>query len=230
MRTLAIGCGLCLLATSAYAALNSHDVKRLDEAAAVVGELRNAPEAGIPDNLWNRAECVVVIPSVKRGAFALGAEAGSGVMSCRNAEGWSAPLFMHLAKGGFGLQIGVEEVDLVLLVMNRAGADRLLQDTVSLGTDASLAAGPAGRSAAAPTDAQRNTDMLSYARSLGAVAGVDLSGSVLRVDTDADARAYGTGVSAHDIVEGAGRVTVPTAAQSFVRALARDVAATSGRR
>ena len=108
-------------------------------------------------------------------------------MSCRLASGWSAPVFMHLAKGSVGLQIGAEEVDLVLLVMNRGGANKLLQDKVSLGTDASVAAGPVGRSAAAATDAQMNAEMLSYSRSHGLFAGIDLSGGVLRPDTEADA-------------------------------------------
>jgi len=225
MRKLSICCALCLFASSAHAALKPNDVKRLDQAAAVVGELRDAPDGGIPQDLWRKAECVVVIPSVKKAAFAIGGEAGSGVMSCRHANAWGAPVFMHLAKGSFGLQFGAEEVDLVLLVMNRTGADKLLQNKVSLGTDASLAAGPVGRSANAATDAQMNAEMLSYSRSRGIFAGIDLSGGALRPDTDANARAYGAGVSAHDIVEGSGRVAAPAAARSFQRALARDAGA-----
>jgi SH3 domain-containing YSC84-like protein 1 len=225
MRKLSICCGVCLLATSAYAALKPNDIKRLDQAAAVIGELRDAPDGGIPQDLWNKAACVVVLPSVKKAAFAIGGEAGSGVMSCRRANAWGAPVFMHLAKGSFGLQFGAEEIDLVLLVMNRTGADKLLQDKVALGTDASLAAGPVGRSANAATDAQLNAEMLSYSRSRGIFAGIDLSGGVLQPDTEADARAYGPSVSAHDIVQGTGRVSTPAAAQPFVRALARDVAA-----
>ena len=222
MRKLSICCALCLCASSAYAALKPNDVKRLDQAAAVVGELRDAPDGGIPQDLWRKAECVVVIPSVKKAAFAIGGEAGSGVMSCRRANAWGAPVFMHLAKGSFGLQFGAEEIDLVLLVMNRTGADKLLQNKVSLGTDASLAAGPVGRSANAATDAQMNAEMLSYSRSRGIFAGIDLSGGVLRPDTEADARAYGAGLTPHDIVAGKGRVAAPPAAHSFLRALAGD--------
>jgi lipid-binding SYLF domain-containing protein len=229
-KTLAICCGLCLVATSAFAALKGDEVKRLGDAAAVLGELRGAPDSGIPEDLWNKAQCVLVIPSMKKAAFVFGGEVGAGVMSCRQAKGWSAPVFMHLAKGSFGLQIGAEQVDLVLLVMNRRGADKLLQDKVTLGTDASLAAGPVGRSASAATDAQMNAEVLSYSRSQGLFAGIDLSGGALRPDTDADARAYGSGVTAHDIVDGTRHVTVPPAAQSFVRVLERDVQATSGRR
>jgi lipid-binding SYLF domain-containing protein len=230
MKKLAIFCGMCLFATSAFAELSKTEVKRLGEAATVLGELRGTPDRGIPEDLWDKAQCVMVIPSMKKAAFVIGGEAGSGVMSCRHANGWSAPVFMHLAKGSFGLQIGAEEVDLVLLVMNRPGADKLLQDKVSLGTDASLAAGPVGRSANAATDAQMQAEMLAYSRSHGLFAGIDLSGGVLRPDTEADARAYGSDVTAREIVDGTQRLAVPAAAQSFVRALRRDVQATSGRR
>jgi SH3 domain-containing YSC84-like protein 1 len=230
MKKLAICWGVCLFAASAFAALKEHEAKRLDGAATVLSELRDAPDNGIPENLWNRAQCVLVIPSLKKAAFVVGGEAGSGVMSCRRAHGWSAPVFMHLAKGSFGLQIGAEQVDLVLLVMNQGGAEKLLQDKVSLGTDASLAAGPVGRSANAATDAQVHAELLAYSRSQGLFAGIDLSGGVLRPDTEADARAYGSGVTATEVVEGARHVSVPPAAQSFVRALSRDVPATTGRR
>jgi lipid-binding SYLF domain-containing protein len=230
MKKLTIGCVVCLFATSAFAALTGDDARRLGDAAAVLGELRGAPDSGIPEDLWNRAQCVIVIPSMKKAAFIVGGEAGSGVMSCRRGKGWSAPVFMHLAKGSFGLQIGAEQVDLVLLVMNQGGVDKLLQNKVSLGTDASLAAGPVGRSANAATDAQMKAEMLSYSRSQGLFAGIDLSGGVLGADTKADARAYGPNVTAREIVEGPRKVAVPAAAQSFVRALGRDVQATSGRR
>jgi lipid-binding SYLF domain-containing protein len=186
----------------------------------VVGELRDAPDRGIPGDLWQRAECVLVIPSLKKAAFLIGGEAGSGVMSCRGARGWSAPVFMHVGKGSFGLQIGAEEIDLVLLVMNRRGMDKLLQDKVSLGADVSVAAGPVGRAAQAATDARMNAEMLAYSRSHGVFAGIDLSGGVLRPDTEANARAYGPRVTAPDIV-GSRPVATPAAARSFVRALVR---------
>jgi lipid-binding SYLF domain-containing protein len=230
MKKLAICCGVCLFATSAFAALKGNEVKRLGEATTVLSELRATPDNGIPEDLWSKAQCVLVIPSMKKAAFVIGGEAGSGVMSCRNAKGWSAPVFMHLAKGSFGLQIGAEQIDLVLLVMNQGGADKLLRNKVSLGTDASLAAGPVGRSASAATDAQMKAELLSYSRSQGLFAGIDLSGGTLQPDTDADARAYGSSLTAQEIVAGTGKVVVPAAAQSFVRALGRDVKATSGRR
>jgi lipid-binding SYLF domain-containing protein len=230
MKNLAIVFGMCLFATSASAALTGSEVKRLGDAAIVLGDLRDAPDKGIPEDLWNRAQCVLVVPSMKKAAFVFGGEAGAGVMSCRRGKAWTAPIFMHLAKGSFGLQIGAEQVDLVLLVMNRQGADKLLQDKVSLGADVSLAAGPVGRSANAATDAQMNAQMLSYSRSQGVFAGIDLSGGVLRPDNEADERAYGPGVTAREIAEGTRHVALPAAAQSFVRALQRDVKATSGRR
>jgi SH3 domain-containing YSC84-like protein 1 len=231
MKKLAIiCCGLSLCATSAFAALKGEETKRLGDAAAVLSELRGTPDSGIPEDLWNKAQCVLVIPSMKKAAFVFGGEVGSGVMTCRQARGWSAPVFMHLVKGSVGLQIGAQQIDLVLLVMNQQGADRMLQDKVTLGTDASLAAGPVGRSASAATDAQLHAEVLSYSRAQGLFAGIDLSGGTLRPDTEADARAYGTGVTGQDIVDGRRPVTLPAAAQSFVRAVGRDVQATSGRR
>jgi len=225
MKRLAIiFCGVCLVASSASAELNSAHTKRLSESAAVIGELRDA-DNGIPEALWNKAECVVVIPSMKKAAFIVGGEAGSGVMSCRRRNGWSAPVFMHLAKGSFGLQIGAESVDLVLLVMNQRGADKMLQDKVSLGADATITAGPVGRSANAATDAQLQAEVLSYSRSQGLFVGIDLSGGVLAPDTKSNARAYGSRVSPRDIVAGSPHVSTPAAARPFISSLGRDARA-----
>jgi lipid-binding SYLF domain-containing protein len=218
------------VATSAFAALTGEDAKRLADAAAVLSDLRAAPDRGIPEDLWNRAECVLVIPSMKKAAFIVGGEVGSGVMSCRRAKAWSAPVFMRLAKGSFGLQIGAESVDLVLLVMNRGGAEKMLSNKVSLGADVSLAAGPVGRTANAATDAQLKAEMLAYSRSQGLFAGIDLSGGELGPDTKTNARAYGADITGREIVDGTRQVAVPAAAQSFMRALGRDVQGTSGRR
>jgi lipid-binding SYLF domain-containing protein len=226
--------GVCLIASPAFATLKKDDVKRLNDAASVVSDLRNIPDKGIPDELWRKASCVVVIPSVKKAAFVIGGEYGSGVMSCRLAGGsanrWSAPVFMQLAKGSLGFQIGAEEVELVLLVMNAGGVDKLLQNKVTLGSDVSVAAGPVGRSGAAATDAQLHAELLSYSRSRGLFAGIDLSGGALRPDTDADARAYGAGIAARSVVDGTSRTTVPPAARAFINALGRDAQGTSGRK
>ena len=229
MKKVAICCVLVLTAASAFAALSREEVKRLNESAAILSELRNSPDKAIPEDLWNKAQCVLVIPALKKAAFIVGGEYGSGVMSCRT-KGWSAPVFMQIAKGSWGLQIGAEEIDLVLLVMNQRGVDKLLQDKVSLGADASVAAGPVGRSAAAATDAQLKAEMLAYSRTQGLFAGIDLSGGVLRPDKEADARAYGPDATARGIVEGGSHIVMPASARSFIRSLRRDVLATSGNR
>jgi SH3 domain-containing YSC84-like protein 1 len=227
MKKLVVGCVFLLTAASAFAALSKGEVKRLHESATILTELRNSPDKAIPEDLWNKARCVLVIPSLKKAAFIVGGEYGSGVMSCRT-KGWTAPVFMQLAKGSWGFQIGAEEVDLVLLVMNQRGVDKLLQDRVSLGADASVAAGPVGRSAAAATDGQMHAEMLSYSRSQGLFAGIDISGGVLRPDNDADARAYGPNLKAREIVESTGHIRMPPSARSFVTSLSRKVPATSG--
>jgi len=223
-------CGAVLIASTAFATISKDEVKRLEESSAILTELRTSADKGIPEELWSRAECVVVIPSMKKAAFVVGGEYGSGVMSCHNGNAWSAPVFMQLAKGSWGLQIGAEQVDLVLLVMNRRGVDKLLDDKVSLGADASVAAGPVGRTANAATDAKLKAEMLAYSRSQGLFAGIDLSGGVLRPDKDADTRAYGESVTPQQIVSGAGRVSPPAEARAFLDSLKRDVRATTGRK
>lgn len=218
-------------ATSAFAALSKDEVKRLSQAGAILTELRNAPDKGIPENLWAKAQCVVVIPSMKKVAFVIGGEYGSGVMSCRSSNGWSSPVFMQLAKGSWGLQIGGEEVDLVLLVMNKRGVDKLLEDKVTLGGDAAVAAGPLGRSATAATDAQMGAEILSYSRAQGVFAGIDLSGGVLRPDKEADARAYGPNAKAADIIRSTNHgMRAPTEAAPFIAALKADVTRSAPRR
>jgi lipid-binding SYLF domain-containing protein len=230
MKTAAITCAICLTAVAAFAELSKDEVKRLDESGVVLSEMRRAPDKGIPQDLWQKAECVVVIPSMKKAAFVFGGEYGSGVMSCHEASGWSAPVFMQLAKGSWGLQIGAQEIDLVLLVMNKSGVDKLLSNKVSLGADASVAAGPVGRTANAATDAQLKAEMLAYSRSQGLFAGIDLSGGVLRPDDDANARAYGKNVTPKAVVDGTAHVQMPVAARSFISALGRDVRATTGKK
>jgi SH3 domain-containing YSC84-like protein 1 len=228
-KSVLVLCAL-LVASSAFAALTPEETKRLNEAGAVLTELRNSPDKGVPEDLWNKAECVIVIPSIKKAAFGVGGEYGKGVMSCRNGRAWGAPVFMTLAKGSWGLQIGAEQIDLVMLLMNRRGLDKLLEDKVSLGADASVAAGPVGRAGSAATDAQLHAEMLSYSRSAGAFAGIDLSGGVLRPDKDAIAHAYGPDADARDIVRGQRRVAELTEASPFMRALRQDARATTGRR
>jgi len=224
MKAWAICFAVCLSATVAFAAVSKDEAKRLSQAGAILTELRNTPDKGIPENLWAKAHCVIVIPSMKKAAFIVGGEYGSGVMSCRTADGWSNPVFMQLAKGSWGLQIGGEAVDLVLLVMNNRGVDKLLEDKVSLGGDAAVAAGPIGRSATAATDAQMGAEMLAYSRAQGVFAGIDLSGGVLRPDKEADARAYGASAKAAEIIRGTNHaMRGPAEAAPFIAALKADV-------
>jgi SH3 domain-containing YSC84-like protein 1 len=216
---------------TAVAAISTAEAKRLNEAATVVTELRDMTEKGIPGELWDRADCVVVIPNLKKAALGIGGEYGRGVMSCRNkaTNGWSAPLFMQLAKGSWGLQIGAEQIDLVLLVMNQRGAEKLLEDKVSLGADASVAAGPVGRSGTASTDAQFSAEILSYSKAQGVFAGIDISGGVLRPDQDANTDVYGPGHNSREIVTG-GTAPIPAAARDFVSALSNQARATTGKK
>jgi len=229
MRMFTLVCAVILAAGSAFSAPTKEEVKRLSEAGAILDELRATPEKGIPEDLWSKAQCVIVIPSIKKGAFVIGGEYGKGVMSCRNGRDWSGPVFMELAKGSWGLQIGAEQIDLVMLLMNRRGLDKLLQDKVSLGADASVAAGPVGRSGSAATDAQLHAEMLSYSRSQGVFAGIDLSGGVLRPDKDATKNAYGPDADPKTIVMSEHRVAEFDAAGPFLRALRQEARATTGR-
>ena len=204
--------------STAAAAPSKTEMARIADAASVIREMRSASD-GIPENIWDRARCVAVMPGVKKAAFVFGGEFGKGVVSCRTAHGWSAPVFLTLEKGSFGAQIGAESSDIVLLVMNERGIERLLQDKVPLGADASLAAGPVGRSGTAATDAQLTAEMLSYSHARGLFAGIDLSGGVLRPDRNASEIFYGRAVSDRDMLLGREGRTMPSAARPLVAAL-----------
>jgi len=221
-----------LLSASAYAAISTAESKRLSEASAVLSELRSTPEKGIPEDIWNGAACVMVFPSVKKAAFIVGGEYGKGVASCRAASGWSAPTFMQIQKGSFGAQIGGQETDLVLLVMNKSGMEKLLGDKVSLGAGASVAAGPVGRDASAATDVKLTAEILSYSRARGAFAGIDLTGGVLGPDKDSNTDVYGPSVTPHQIVIEQ-TATAPKEATTFLAALQKGATApvaTSGKK
>jgi lipid-binding SYLF domain-containing protein len=204
-----------LVATTAFAALSTGEQKRLNDAGAVVTALRNA-ENGISEDLWQKAACVIVVPDMKKAAFIVGGEYGKGVMSCRAANGWSSPVFMELQKGSLGFQAGATEIDLVLLVMNRDAATKMLNSKVSLGADASVAAGPVGRAASASTS-ENLAQVLSYSRSKGAFAGVNLSGGSLRVDKDSNTDAYGSSVALDTVINGNGPAL--TGATTFLGSL-----------
>ncbi len=177
--------------------------KRIQNTGKVMVEILNVPD-DIPEDLLDKAECVIVLPSVVKFAIGFGGSYGRGVMSCRSGKGftgpWSAPSMMALEGGSFGLQLGGQATDFVLLVMNRRGADSILSSEVKLGGDMAAAAGPVGRSAAASTDASMKAEILSYSRSRGLFAGISLEGSTLRADNDGNEKIYGKGITAKDIV------------------------------
>jgi SH3 domain-containing YSC84-like protein 1 len=194
---------------------------RLQNAGKVMQEILNVPD-NIPQDLLDKARCVVVMPSVLKAAFVVGASYGRGTMVCRTGKEfsgpWGAPAMYALEGGSFGLQIGGEATDFVFLIMNNRGANSLLRSKVKLGADASAAAGPKGRSAAADTDAFMRAEILSYSRARGVFAGVSLEGSTLRPDNEANHKLYGESTDAEKIIDGQG-ITAPPAAQDLIAAL-----------
>ncbi|MBZ5524393.1 MAG: lipid-binding SYLF domain-containing protein [Acidobacteriia bacterium] len=177
--------------------------KRVENSGTVMSEILNVPD-DIPEDLLQKAECVIVLPSVKKFAIGFGGSYGRGVMTCRSGKDfsgpWSAPSMMALEGGSFGLQLGGQATDFVLLVMNERGADSILSSKVKLGADVAAAAGPKGRTAAAATDVTMQAEILSYSRARGLFAGISLEGSTLRPDSDANEKLYGKGTAAKDIV------------------------------
>jgi SH3 domain-containing YSC84-like protein 1 len=215
-------CAIATMAVMGALSLSAQgkEEDRLRACATVLKEIVNIPD-DIPKDLLDKAECVIVFPGVKKFAMGVGGSYGRGSMTCRTGDDftgpWSAPTLMALEGGSIGFQLGGESTDFVLLVMNDRGATSLLGNKVKLGADASAAAGPKGRSAAAATDAVMQAEMLSYSRSRGLFAGVSLEGSTLRPDNDANALVYGSPIAARDIVKGG--VAVPSAAQPMIDVL-----------
>lgn len=214
--------GPCLSATNASEARTEQD--RLQNAGTVMQEILNVPD-DIPQDLINKARCVVVMPSVLKAAFVVGGSYGRGTMICRTGKDftgpWGAPAMYALEGGSVGLQAGGEATDFVFLVMNDRGAGSLLHSKVKLGADASVAAGPKGRSAAADTDAYMRAEILSYSRARGVFAGVSLDGSTLRPDDGANRKLYGKSTSAAGIIRES-RVTAPNAAHTLIAALQKS--------
>jgi lipid-binding SYLF domain-containing protein len=204
-------------------ALGNKEEDRLEESATVVKEILDIPD-GIPQELLDKAECVVVLPSVKKFAIGIGGSYGRGVLVCRSGEDfkgpWGAPALYALEGGNIGLQLGGQATDFLFLVMNPKGVDSLLKSKVKLGADASAAAGPKGRAAGASTDAAMRAEILTYSRSRGLFAGVSLEGSTLRSDGGANEALYGREISASDIVR-KGKVGVPDSAKALVAILDR---------
>jgi lipid-binding SYLF domain-containing protein len=213
---------MCLaLSLTAVAADNEHEQERVKESGNVMKELLDSA-SGVPRSVLNKAECVIVLPSVKKAGFLVAGQYGRGVMTCRggkNFDGpWSAPTMMQSSGGSFGLQAGGEATDFVVLVMNDKGARALLKGKAKLGADASVAAGPVGRDAEASTNAAMSAEMLSYSRAQGVFGGVSLSGTSLGPDDGANEKIYGKKVSATEIIDGkAGRA--PDSAQKLLAVL-----------
>jgi lipid-binding SYLF domain-containing protein len=178
--------------------------KRLDDSAQMLTEIMSAPDKGIPQDLLRRAQCVVLVPGLKKGAFIVGAKYGKGFMLCRKASGvgWSAPAAIRVEGGSFGFQIGGSETDVVMLVNSESGVKKLLQDKFTLGADASVAGGPVGRTSSAETDAQLHAEILTWSRSRGVFAGVSLEGATLRPDEDWNTELYGKPTTDKEIVMG----------------------------
>lgn len=220
MRRLLMATALSAVAAQPLsAALSSSEVKRVEEAAAVLTEIHAVPDKDVPQELWEKAACVMVIPGMKKAAFVFGGEYGKGLLSCRKNGGWTAPIFMRIEKGSWGLQIGAQSIDLVLLVMNERGMGKLLGNKVSLGAEMSVAAGPVGRDARAATDVQLKAEMLSYSRTQGLFAGINLSGGVVRGDEDDNKDLYGPNINPRDVLGGS--IAPPSVVSPFLKALAR---------
>ncbi len=209
------------LAITPLVAAENEPAARLDEAAAVLSEVMAAPDKGIPQELIEKAHCIVIVPDLKTAAFVLGGKYGKGYLSCRKTggAGWSAPGTVRIEGGSVGFQIGASSTDLIMLVMSERGSDKLLSSQFTLGAEGSVAAGPVGRTATAQTDAQMHADILSWSRSRGLFAGVALEGATLRQDLDDNAALYGKPLENRDVVTTG--VPAPAAAAKLIALLNR---------
>jgi SH3 domain-containing YSC84-like protein 1 len=209
---------LGVLATlTAVASDREDDVKRTQKAAQVFQEIMSTPDQGIPSDLLESAKCIAIIPGDKKFAFVFGGSYGRGLATCRTEHGWSAPMFVAIDSGSVGYQIGGSSTDIVMLFMNDHALQSLMSDKFKMGADASVAAGPVGRSAAAGTDLKLTAEILSYSRSKGIFAGVSLDGAVMQADKSGDKAMYGDDVNRHDILDG--KVAVPESAQALLHEL-----------
>ena len=207
-----------LLATFAWAGSAREDsVARLQSSVDVLRSIMATPDKGIPEEVLSNAKCILVVPDLIKGGFIFGGKHGRGVASCRTSSGWSAPAFVSVGGGSWGLQIGVEGVDLVMLVMNEQGFQHLLSSKFQLSGEGSVAAGPVGRHASAGTDWKMNTQVLTYSRSRGAFAGITLEGAVVQQDDDSTRAIYGKHMMFRRILSG--KVATPESAEAFVKAV-----------
>jgi len=222
MKKLLILACMASMPLSMYAAASDKAAldERLDKAKVVIDQIMSTPDKGVPDSVMRNATCVAVVPSLKKGAFVIGAEYGQGVVTCKTRTGWSSPVFIRMVGGSYGFQIGAEGTDLVLIAVNQKGMQDLLKSKFKIGADASAVAGPVGRNAEASTDWKMNAELLTYSRSKGLLVGINLDGvSVSQNTDDTDAFYGGATQSPHAIL--AGTVPAPPAAQPFVNTVAR---------
>lgn len=220
MKTVVCGITLTALTLPVFGASDKPKIdERLKDAQAVVTQIMATPDKGIPQSILAGATCVVVVPSFKKGAFVVGAQYGQGVATCRTSKGWSSPVFVQLAGGSFGFQIGAQATDLVLVAMNQNGLQDMLKNKFKIGGDAAAAAGPVGRNAQAGTDWKLNAEFLSYSRSKGLFAGIDLNGTVLSQNQEDTRTFYGADLPYEQVLKG--NQATPAAAQPFVRTVAK---------
>jgi len=208
-----------MVGTYAWAGSGREDtVERLQKSVDVLHAIMSTPDKGIPEEVLSGAKCILVVPDLIKGGFIFGGKHGRGVASCRTSDGWSAPAFVSVGGGSWGLQIGVEGVDLVMLVMNDQGFQHLLSSKFELTGEGSVAAGPVGRHASAGTDWKMNTEMLTYSRSKGVFAGLTLEGAVVEEDNDSTHAIYGKDKAFRSILDG--KTATPKSAEAFVHAVA----------
>jgi len=207
-----------LVGTYAWAgSVRGDTVDRLQNSVDVIHAIMSTPDKGIPEEVLSNAKCILVVPDLIKGGFIFGGKHGRGVATCRTAEGWSAPAFVSVGGGSWGLQIGVEGVDLVMLVMNDRGFQHLLSSKFELTGEGSVAAGPVGRHASAGTDWKMNTEVLTYSRSKGVFAGLTLEGAVVQQDDDSTRAIYGKNMRFRNILSG--KVSTPKSADTFLKAV-----------
>ena len=212
---------LVILPAIASASDREEDVKRIDKSARVFTEIMNTPDKGIPNELLETAKCIAIIPGEVKFALILGGNYGRGIATCHTDRGWSAPMFVAVSGGSVGYQIGGSSTDIIMLFMNDHALQNLLADKFRLGADASVAAGPVGRHAAAATDLKLRAEVLTYSRSHGVFAGVSLNGAVVRTDKGGDRAMYGDDVTHRQILDG--KVATPPAAEALIRQINTSV-------
>lgn len=221
--SIVVASAFVLTTANIWAASGREDsVERLQAAAEVLHSIQSAPDQGIPGSVLDDAKCVIVVPHLVKGGFIFGAKHGRGVATCRTADGWSAPAFVSIGGGSWGLQIGVEEVDLVMLVMNDRGVQHLLSSKFELSGEGAVAAGPVGRQAVAGTDWTLNAEILSYSRTKGVFAGLTLEGAVIEQDNDSTFAIYDHEPSFRSVLSG--KVATPATADAFVKEVSMDSA------